>query len=78
MKNYSVIEHIALGPKDIAESAGGVWDVGGTVLKVAEGQPWREVPAYNAPPPVGVGANTSRLRQTSESWIYWRRREASH
>jgi len=58
-KNYKGIEQIALGPKDIAESMVALAESskyeGGTVLEVAKGQPWREVPAYNAPPPAGVG-----------------------
>ncbi|XTI89327.1 15-hydroxyprostaglandin dehydrogenase [Cenococcum geophilum] len=45
MKNYSVIEHIALGPKDIAESM------------IALAGSGMEVPAYNAPPPVGIAAD---------------------
>lgn len=59
-KNYTGIEEIALGPKDIAESmvvlAESAKYGGGTVLEVAKGQPWREVPAFNAPPPAGIGA----------------------
>jgi hypothetical protein len=65
-KNYKGIEQIALGPKDIAESmvvlAESSKYVGGTVLEVAKGQPWREVLAYNAPPPVGVG---TKLEQSA-------------
>jgi len=35
--------------------------VGGTVLEVAKAQPWREVPAYNALPPVGIGAKPEQI-----------------
>ena len=52
--------------------------VSSTVLEVAKGQPWKEVLAYNAPLPVGIGAKPEQTAETSESGIYWRRREASH
>ena len=80
-KKHSMIEQIALGPKDIAESMIALAEsgkyVGSIVLEVAKGQPWKEVPAYNAPPPIGIGAKLEQVAETSESWIYWRR-EASH
>lgn len=65
-----MIERIALGPKDIAESMIALAEsgkyVGGTVLEVAKGQPWKEIPAYT----VGVGAKPEQTAETSESWIY--------
>lgn len=74
VKNHSVIEQIALGLKDIAESMIALAEsrkyVGGTILEVAKGQPWKEVPGYNAPPPVGVGAKPEQTAKTSEFWIY--------
>ena len=63
-KNYPMIEQIALDPTDIAENMIALAEsgkyVGGTVLGVTKGQPWREVPAYNAPPP-GIGAKLEQI-----------------
>lgn len=72
MENYSIKPENCLMPEEVAESMvelteSSKWP-GGTVLEVAKGSGLRSVPAFNAPPPAGMG--TKPKQSVAETVIY--------